>query len=85
MLTSALYAETAEGTASLEFGVAELGWWLNGTCAGGSERCVADATCSNVATPSGTEGHRCACVAGMGGDGFSAGEGCYLTVKGESC
>ncbi|XP_047049065.1 L-type lectin-domain containing receptor kinase IX.1-like [Lolium rigidum] len=85
LLTSALFAGTAEGTGSLEFGLAELGWWLNGTCAGGSERCAANATCSNVATPSGVQGHRCSCVAGMGGDGFSAGEGCYLTVKGESC
>jgi interleukin-1 receptor-associated kinase 1 len=72
--------ETSEGTTSLEFNVAELGWWLNGTCAGG-QRCAANATCSNVTTPSGATGHRCACVAGMDGDGFSSGDGCYL--KGE--
>ncbi|KAK1626307.1 hypothetical protein QYE76_000622 [Lolium multiflorum] len=84
MLTSALFAETAEGTASLEFGMAELGWWLNGTCAGGAEGCAANATCTNVTTPSSTPGHRCACVEGMDGDGFSAGEGCYLKVKSSS-
>ncbi|XP_047050560.1 wall-associated receptor kinase-like 14 [Lolium rigidum] len=77
MLSSALFAETTEGTASLEFGVAELGWWLNGTCAGGAEGCAANATCTNVTTPSGAPGHRCACVAGMDGDGFSAGDGCF--------
>ncbi|KAM0906971.1 hypothetical protein ACQ4PT_016423 [Festuca glaucescens] len=81
MLTSALLAETADGTPSLEFGVAELGWWLNGTCAGGREPCAANATCTDVRTPSRTEGHRCACVAGMDGDGFSTGDGCYLKVK----
>jgi interleukin-1 receptor-associated kinase 1 len=84
VLTSALFAETAEGTVSLEFGLAELGWWLNGTCAGGNEPCAANATCSDVKTQSGATGHRCACVAVMDGDGFSAGDGCYLKVKGES-
>ncbi|KAM0858687.1 hypothetical protein ACQ4PT_047679 [Festuca glaucescens] len=79
MLASALFAETAEGTASLEFGLAELGWWLNGTCGGVGEPCAANATCTNVTTPNGAPaGHRCACVAGMDGDGFSAGDGCYL-------
>ncbi|KAM0857365.1 hypothetical protein ACQ4PT_048546 [Festuca glaucescens] len=78
LLTSAVYAETSEGTTSLEFGVAELGWWLNGTCAGGAEGCAANATCTNVTTPSRTPGHRCACVEGMDGDGFSSGDGCYL-------
>jgi interleukin-1 receptor-associated kinase 1 len=82
LLSSALFAETVEGTSSLEYGVAELGWWVNGTCgAGASEPCAANATCTDVRTPSGTEGHRCACVAGMDGDGFSAGDGCF---KGES-
>ncbi|KAM0902607.1 hypothetical protein ACQ4PT_019198 [Festuca glaucescens] len=82
MLTSALFAETAEGTASLEFGLAELGWWLNGTCGGVGEPCAANATCTNVTTPNGAPaGHRCACVAGMDGDGFSAGDGCYLKAK----
>ncbi|KAK1626589.1 hypothetical protein QYE76_000904 [Lolium multiflorum] len=83
-LTSALFEK---GTASMDLGVAELGWWVNGTCGGASEPCAANATCYNVRTPSGTEGHRCACVAGMDGDGFSAGDGCKLIpkVKGESC
>jgi interleukin-1 receptor-associated kinase 1 len=80
VLTSVLIAETPEGTESMEFGLAELGWWLNGTCA--NEPCAANATCSDVTTPSGATGHRCACVTGMCGDGFSAGDGCYL--KGES-
>ncbi|XBH67476.1 hypothetical protein VPH35_095854 [Triticum aestivum] len=78
VLTSAVIVDTAEGTVSLEYGLAELGWWLNGTCTGGSERCAANATCIGVKTPSGEMGHRCACVAGMVGDGFLAGDGCYL-------
>ncbi|KAM3272037.1 hypothetical protein ACQJBY_042310 [Aegilops geniculata] len=77
VLTSTVFV-TVEGTATLEFGVAELGWWLNGTCAGGDLRCAANATCSDVQTPSGAEGHRCECVAGMLGDGFLAGDGCYV-------
>jgi hypothetical protein len=67
----------AGGVPSLEFGVAELGWWLDGTCAaGGSHRCAANATCQDVETPSGAWGHRCACRDGTTGDGFAAGEGC---------
>ncbi|XP_051184673.1 wall-associated receptor kinase-like 14 isoform X2 [Lolium perenne] len=76
-LTSVLFAETPEGAVSLEFGVAELGWWLNGTCRGGAEGCAANATCTDVTTPSGAPGHQCACVSGMNGDGFSAGDGCF--------
>ncbi|KAM0891195.1 hypothetical protein ACQ4PT_026561 [Festuca glaucescens] len=83
MLTSALLGETPDGTASMEFGLAELGWWLNGTCAGGDERCAANAACSDITTPSGSAGHRCACVPGMRGDGYLAGDGCY--VLGEDC
>ncbi|KAE8803936.1 L-type lectin-domain containing receptor kinase IX.1 [Hordeum vulgare] len=79
VLTSTVFVLTAEGAASLEFSVAELGWWLNGTCgAGTGERCAANATCTDVQTPSGEMGHRCACMAGMAGDGFMAGDGCYL-------
>jgi interleukin-1 receptor-associated kinase 1 len=84
VLTSVLFAETPEGTVSLEFGLAELGWWLNGTCAAAGKPCVANATCTNVKTPSDGAGHRCACLAGMDGDGFSAGDGCYLKSPGES-
>ncbi|CAM0949147.1 unnamed protein product [Alopecurus aequalis] len=80
-LTSAVYMETTEGTTSLEFSVAELGWWLNGTCADGGEPCAANATCSDVDTPNGSVGHRCACVAGMDGDGVSVGDGCYIKAK----
>ncbi|XBH89748.1 hypothetical protein VPH35_081580 [Triticum aestivum] len=83
VLTSTVFVVTAEGTATLEFGVAELGWWLNGTCgAGGGERCAANASCTDVRTPSGETGHRCGCVAGMEGDGFLAGDGCYLAKRG---
>uniref|UniRef100_A0A453JQ41 Wall-associated receptor kinase galacturonan-binding domain-containing protein n=1 Tax=Aegilops tauschii subsp. strangulata TaxID=200361 RepID=A0A453JQ41_AEGTS len=79
VLTSTVFVLTPEGTATLEFGVAELGWWLNGTCGtGGGERCAANATCTDVQTPNGELGHRCECVAGMEGDGFLAGDGCYL-------
>ncbi|KAI4967387.1 hypothetical protein ZWY2020_027890 [Hordeum vulgare] len=39
-----------------------------------------NATCTNVQTPNGDMGHRCACVAGMAGDGFMAGDGCYLAL-----
>uniref|UniRef100_A0A453JT04 Protein kinase domain-containing protein n=7 Tax=Triticinae TaxID=1648030 RepID=A0A453JT04_AEGTS len=82
VLTSTVFVLTAEGTATLEFGVAELGWWLNGTCgAGGGERCAANASCTDVKTPSGELGHRCGCVAGMEGDGFLAGDGCYLAKR----
>lgn len=83
VLTSALFADTPEGAASLEFGLAELGWWLNGTCTGGREPCATNATCSDVQTPTGSVGHQCSCAAGMDGDGFLAGDGCY--VLGEGC
>ncbi|TKW29371.1 hypothetical protein SEVIR_3G391300v4 [Setaria viridis] len=71
------------GVPSLEFGVAELGWWLNGTCANatGGGRCAANATCNDVQTPSGAWGHRCACLDGMTGDGFAAGEGCHYGAE----
>ncbi|KAM3272266.1 hypothetical protein ACQJBY_042444 [Aegilops geniculata] len=82
VLTSTVFVLTAEGTATLEFGVVELGWWLNGTCgAGKGERCAANASCTDVQTPSGELGHRCGCVAGMEGDGFLAGDGCYLAKR----
>ncbi|CAL4898142.1 unnamed protein product [Urochloa decumbens] len=80
-LTAAVYyGDTLAGTPSLQFGVAEMGWWLDGTCAGaggaGGE-CAANATCHDVETPGGASGHRCACRDGMSGDGFAAGEGCH--------
>lgn len=78
VLTAAVYGDTQEGTVSVEFGVAELVWWLNGTCTGGgSKQCVENATCHDVKTPSGASGYRCACEVGMDGDGFAAGDGCY--------
>ncbi|XP_048528424.1 wall-associated receptor kinase-like 21 isoform X4 [Triticum urartu] len=79
-LTAALYGDT-DTVLSLEFGVAELGWWVNGTCAGSGELCAANATCTDVDTPSGKKGHRCACQAGMNGDGFLAGDGCHYLAK----
>nr|BAJ96733.1 predicted protein [Hordeum vulgare subsp. vulgare] len=83
VLTSTVFVVTAEGTATLEFAVAELGWWLNGTCGadGTGERCAANATCTDVDTPGGETGHRCACAAGMEGDGFSGGDGCYRAKR----
>ncbi|CAN6343758.1 unnamed protein product [Urochloa humidicola] len=84
VLTAALSDDTAAGVPSVKFGVAELGWWLDGTCAnatgGGGGQCAANATCHDVETPSGAWGHRCACPS----DGFAAGEGCYYALGGES-
>ncbi|KAJ1266293.1 hypothetical protein BS78_08G140000 [Paspalum vaginatum] len=80
LLSTAVYSgDTSQGVAaSLEFGVAELGWWLNGTCANAASggRCAENATCQDVETPSGALGHRCSCVDGVTGDGFIAGDGC---------
>ncbi|KAJ1266153.1 hypothetical protein BS78_08G129200 [Paspalum vaginatum] len=93
-LSATVYGDAAQGVVSLEFGVAELGWWLNGTCANAT-KCAQKATCRDVETPSGALGHRCACLDGMKGDGFAAGEGCnrgagecflryYLCYRGQS-
>ncbi|CAD6267176.1 unnamed protein product [Miscanthus lutarioriparius] len=87
-VTSAVYAYTPpEGVASVEFGVAELGWWLDGRCNSTSAnanatvvRCAQNATCHDFETPSGAWGHRCACVDWMSGDGFAAGDGCHFGV-----
>ncbi|KAK3136904.1 hypothetical protein QOZ80_5BG0444670 [Eleusine coracana subsp. coracana] len=77
-LTATVYGDTQQGMPSLQFGVAELGWWLNGTClAADSGQCAPNATCRDVETPAGKPGHRCACPDGMAGDGFAAGEGCH--------
>ncbi|XP_037419085.1 L-type lectin-domain containing receptor kinase IX.1-like [Triticum dicoccoides] len=85
VLTSSVFIDTAEGTVSLEYGLAELGWWVNGTCADQDTepgvRCAGNATCSDVITPSGAVGHRCVCVEGMNGDGFLAGDGCYVGTR----
>ncbi|CAN6334774.1 unnamed protein product [Urochloa humidicola] len=87
-VTAALYADTAAGVPSVEFGVAEMGWWLDGTCAAagsaGVGKCAANATCYDVETPDGAWGHRCACRDGMPGDGFAAGEGCHSDDAGNS-
>ncbi|XP_062202177.1 wall-associated receptor kinase-like 21 [Phragmites australis] len=80
-LTAALYGETPQGVPSLEFGVVELGWWLNGTCAGAGQ-CAENAMCHDVVTPGGASGHRCTCLDGMSGDGFKAGDGCHPAKKG---
>ncbi|CAN6329694.1 unnamed protein product [Urochloa humidicola] len=89
-VTAALYADTAAGVPSVEFGVAEMGWWLDGTCAAaanataGVGKCAANATCYDVETPNGAWGHRCACRDGIFGDGFAAGEGCHYDDAGSS-
>ncbi|CAD6341011.1 unnamed protein product [Miscanthus lutarioriparius] len=76
-LVSVVY--TAQMVPSEEYGVAELGWWLNGTCANAtnSVQCAQNATCQDVQTPNGAWGHRCTCVDGIAGDGFVAGDGCH--------
>uniref|UniRef100_A0A0D3HWD2 EGF-like domain-containing protein n=1 Tax=Oryza barthii TaxID=65489 RepID=A0A0D3HWD2_9ORYZ len=86
LLTSAFYGETPEGVFALELAVAELGWWVNGSCknsaaAGGdlAGRCAANATCHDVQTPGGEWGHQCKCLPGFTGDGFAAGDGCNLS------
>jgi hypothetical protein len=86
LLTSAFYGETPEGVFALELAVAELGWWVNGSCkhsaaAAGdlAGRCAANATCHDVQTPGGEWGHQCKCLPGFTGDGFAAGDGCNLS------
>ncbi|XP_052137772.1 wall-associated receptor kinase-like 14 isoform X1 [Oryza glaberrima] len=86
-LLTSVYGDTREGVFSLEFSVAEMGWWVNGNCThggGGGDlawRCAPNATCLNVQTPTGGWGHQCKCLQGMVGDGFAAGEGCYFAAK----
>ncbi|CAL5092477.1 unnamed protein product [Urochloa decumbens] len=81
VLTAAVYGDTPAGVPSVEFGVAEMGWWVNGSCAdaaaASSGRCAVNSTCHDVETPSGAWGHRCACPDGMTGDGYAVGDGCY--------
>ncbi|XP_050132746.1 LEAF RUST 10 DISEASE-RESISTANCE LOCUS RECEPTOR-LIKE PROTEIN KINASE-like 2.1 isoform X6 [Malus sylvestris] len=55
----------------LEVEVVELEWWLEGTCG-----CDKNANCTTVVSPNGTEGYRCNCKEGFGGDGYVAGLGC---------
>ncbi|CAN6352317.1 unnamed protein product [Urochloa humidicola] len=83
-VTATAYGEpAAAGSPSLDFGVAEMTWWVNGTCAvaaaaaGVAGRCAANAACDDVQTPGGAWGHQCYCPNGMSGDGFAAGEGCH--------
>ncbi|TVU49160.1 hypothetical protein EJB05_00454, partial [Eragrostis curvula] len=76
-LTATVYGDTQQGMPSLQYGVAELGWWLNGNCTAGGHRCAATASCHDVQTPSGAPGHRCSCPFGMLGDGTAAGDGCH--------
>uniref|UniRef100_A0A0E0BUS8 Wall-associated receptor kinase galacturonan-binding domain-containing protein n=1 Tax=Oryza glumipatula TaxID=40148 RepID=A0A0E0BUS8_9ORYZ len=91
-LMTSVYGDTRDGVFSLEFAMAEMGWWVNGSCsnhtAGGSGggvddlgRCAANATCVPVQTPTGEWAHRCECLPGMDGDGFAAGEGCFFSVE----
>ncbi|KAJ1266291.1 hypothetical protein BS78_08G139800 [Paspalum vaginatum] len=81
LLSTAVYGDSSRGQGvppPPQFGVAELGWWLDGKCANatGSGLCAEKATCQDVETPSGAWGHRCSCLDGMPGDGFVAGDGC---------
>jgi hypothetical protein len=42
---TAVYGDMSLGAASQHFRLAELGWWLNGTCAGsGKGQCAPNAT-----------------------------------------
>ncbi|XP_066358835.1 L-type lectin-domain containing receptor kinase IX.2-like [Miscanthus floridulus] len=79
LVVSAMYGDTAQMVPSEELSVAEIGWWLNGTCASAtnSVQCAQKATCQDVQTPNGAWGHRCTCVDGIAGDGFVAGDGCH--------
>ncbi|CAL4891077.1 unnamed protein product [Urochloa decumbens] len=65
VLTAAVYGYTAAGVPSLAFGVAELGWWLNGSCEEAAlvdgYYCTKYSMCYDVETPSGARGHRCTC------------------------
>ncbi|CAN6352320.1 unnamed protein product [Urochloa humidicola] len=75
VLTAAVYGYAAAGVPSLEFGVAELGWWVNGSCQDDAlpdgYYCAKYAMCFDVETPSGAWGHRCMCRHGTsGGDGY---------------
>ncbi|CAL4897896.1 unnamed protein product [Urochloa decumbens] len=86
-LTASVYGDTTAGVPSQEYGVAEMGWWLDGSCAyayayanGSGGRCAANAMCRDVLPPAPGSGHRCACGDGMLGDGFVAGEGCYYAL-----
>ncbi|WVZ91190.1 hypothetical protein U9M48_037394, partial [Paspalum notatum var. saurae] len=81
LLSTAVYGDSSRGQGvppPLQFGVAELGWWLDGKCANatGSGLCAENAKCQDVVTPSGAWGHRCSCLDGTPGDGFVAGDGC---------
>uniref|UniRef100_A0A0E0BUS9 Protein kinase domain-containing protein n=1 Tax=Oryza glumipatula TaxID=40148 RepID=A0A0E0BUS9_9ORYZ len=84
-LLTSVYSETQEQLFTLEIAVAELGWWVNGSCSAVAGdlagRCAANATCHDVQTPSGAWGHRCECHAGLIGDGFAAGDGCHFPAK----
>ncbi|CAL5373056.1 unnamed protein product [Camellia sinensis] len=60
-----------DSAVSLQFQVAELGWWLEGKC-----KCSADADCMVVNPPERAAGFRCQCKEGFEGDGFANGGGC---------
>jgi len=79
--TTTVFGETTMGSPSMELGLVEMNWWVNGTCAdaaaAGSGRCAANAGCDDLLAPSGAWGHQCYCSDGMSGDGFVSGEGCH--------
>ncbi|KAL6847229.1 hypothetical protein ACP4OV_023082 [Aristida adscensionis] len=77
VLTAALNGAALRNWPLPEFAVAELEWWLNGTCANATDGpCSEKSTCRDVQTPSGAWGHQCGCTYGFQGDGFAAGDGC---------
>ncbi|KAJ7966686.1 Wall-associated receptor kinase [Quillaja saponaria] len=58
---------------SLEVGVAELGYWLDGDC----RQCCKEANCTKILSPTdGTPKYRCRCKEDFVGDGYLAGSGC---------
>nr|AAL91622.1 At2g23450/F26B6.10 [Arabidopsis thaliana]AAN33192.1 At2g23450/F26B6.10 [Arabidopsis thaliana] len=54
---------------ALEFERVRLGWWLKGGCESGT--CAANTDCTDVETPHGYAGHRCSCLDGFHGDGYT--------------
>uniref|UniRef100_A0A2P2MSP6 EGF-like domain-containing protein n=1 Tax=Rhizophora mucronata TaxID=61149 RepID=A0A2P2MSP6_RHIMU len=60
---------------SLQFNLAGLEWWLDGSC-DPSDGCDKNANCNTVRHGNGKVGFRCRCRDGFVGDGFAAGDGC---------
>ncbi|KAI3785526.1 hypothetical protein L1987_44645 [Smallanthus sonchifolius] len=66
---------------SLDIQVVRLGWWLSGTC-----DCSSNADCTKIVSPfDGSDGHRCKCKSGFGGDGYKASSGCRSLKDSSGC